>query len=310
MGHWNSGSEKIMSRQIKSCYIAAPAGTNLTYLRSSLAERGIQVIMPEDLATGSDWQTELQRTLERTDLVIGVLTRERRSQWVLFELGQAKALGRQIVLLAPPSSSPLPAPLHGFLVLRVNLRNRKAVSFALDQLLAAPPPLRQPLITETAEMRGLGPKADDLLNELREASRWPQGQALEEITIKALRDSGVDLVVKASEIDRGADLAIWSDVLESYIGNPLLVEIKSRIRKPEDARRAMQQLAFAVQRSGTRWGLLLYAEGPPGGDRAWKTSPPTILVHSLPALIEAMRERSFAEIIRDLRNRRVHGGKP
>jgi hypothetical protein len=299
-----------MSRDIRSCYISAPAGTQLKNPRASLAERGIEVLVPEDLASGFGWQTDLQQTIARAELVIGVLTKERRSQWVLFELGQAKALDRQIVLLAPPSIGSLPSTMHGLLVLRVNLGNRRAVDFALDQLLAAPPPLQQPPISGKAESGGLGPRVDQLLRELRELSHMPYGRGLEEITAKALRESGVDLVVKATEPDRGADLAIWSDVLESYIGNPLLVEIKNAIREPGDVRRFLQELASAVQRSGTRWGLLLYMDGPPSDDRAWKACPPTILVHSLPALLEAMRDRSFPEIIRDLRNRRVHGGRP
>jgi hypothetical protein len=137
-----SGSEQRANRRIRTFYIASPPGGDLTHLRASLVTRGIRVIVPDDVAPDANLNvpTAISHTLTEADLVIGVLTRERRSQWVLFELGQASAMGRQIVLLAPPMGDPVPSNVFGFLVLRINLQNRGAIDFALDQLLAAPSP--------------------------------------------------------------------------------------------------------------------------------------------------------------------------
>jgi hypothetical protein len=37
--------------------------------------------------------------------------------------------------------------------------------------------------------------------------------------------------------------------------------------------------------------------------------PPTILTSPIEELIQQLRTRSFAEVVRDLRNQRVHGGE-
>ena len=107
-------------------------------LRATLESRGLRVLVPQDLAAGSDWASEIQKQLSQADIVIGVLTAERQSPWVLFELGQASALGRRIVLITSPKSDPIPFALHQVLVLRIDLDNQDAIGFALDQVLSAP----------------------------------------------------------------------------------------------------------------------------------------------------------------------------
>jgi hypothetical protein len=52
--------------------------------------------------------------------------------------------------------------------------------------------------------------------------------------------------------------------------------------------------------------LLLYAESPPNA--VFRESlAPNILSMALPALLERMRTEPFADIIKEMRNRRVHG---
>jgi hypothetical protein len=295
-----------VNRRIRTCYIASPPGLDLRHLRASLIERGINVIFPDDFSLGVNLSAESSGSIAEADLVIGVLTRERRSQWILFELGQASAMGRQIVLIAPPKLNPIPSNLPGFLVLRINLQNRDAIDFALDQLLAAPSPsIVQPVRRRTSQ--GLGAKADDLLRDYRVAMSSNDAQGLERIVLQALRGPDVVVIAESPASDRRVDLAIWSDPLQQFVGNPLLVEIKSRITGLADARRVAEQLSSASFTAGTGWALLLYGEGPAEHELASKALPPTILTHSIPALLEEMRDRSFVDIVKDLRNRRVHG---
>jgi hypothetical protein len=295
-----------VNRRIRTCYIASPPGLDLRHLRASLVERGINVSLPDDFDPGISLSAEISRSIAEVDLVIGVLTRERRSQWVLFELGLASAMGRRLVLIAPPTLGPIPSNLPGFLVLRINLRNRDAIDFALDQLLAAPSAsFIQPVTRRTGE--GLGGKVDNLLRDYRSAMSSNDPQRLERIVFEALRGPDVEVIAEATVGDRRVDLAIWSDPLQQVVGNPLLVEIKSRINGLAGARRAAEQLSSASYSAGTGWALLLYGEGPPEDQLASKALPPTILIRSLPALLEEMRDRSFVDIVRDLRNRRVHG---
>jgi hypothetical protein len=74
---WNDG--EVLGR-IRSCYISSPAGTDLSFLRRALVRRGIQVLVPVDLDPGANWSEWISQKIEDVDLVIGVLTSERRSQ--------------------------------------------------------------------------------------------------------------------------------------------------------------------------------------------------------------------------------------
>ncbi len=293
---------------LKTCFISAPAGTPLGVLRTSLQARGLRVLVPHDLAAGTDWAAEIQKQLSQADLVIGVLTSVRQSPWVLFELGQASALGRRIVLITPENADPIPFALHQLLVLRIDLDNQEAIGFALDQLLAAPDrPKSAPTPLTKPQFGELGSRADDLLMSLDRSLAACDWQTIEQVAADALRSSGTDVVVTSPNHDNGASFAVWSDVLEPFVGNPLLIEVKAIIRGRTEATRAVRQLTSYLGASGSRWAILLYGDGPDPEDQAWSETPPNVLVLSLRSLLEALRSQAFPEVIRDLRNRRVHG---
>jgi hypothetical protein len=278
-------------------------------LRDILAVKGVQVVVPEELSPGSDWSSELASIISRVDLVIGVLTRDRRSSWVLFELGQAVALKRQVVVFAPPQIKGLPFDQR-FPVVRVSLRNREALSFALDQVLASPPPTARNRESRPAEKRHLGPNTDRLLRELRSATETHDWRRVESVTADALRLAGVDVFSEAAVANRRVDFAIWSDALQPVTGNPLLVEVKGELRSADALRKAAQQLSTATSAAGTAWGLLLYGDVLISDERLLFAAPPNVLILSLSTLFEEMRERPFVEIVTNLRNRRVHGVSP
>jgi hypothetical protein len=137
-----------------------------------------------------------------------------------------------------------------------------------------------------------------------------EAQEFEKVVSDAIRGSGTDVVVESPERDRGADLAIWSDVLEPFVGNPLLVEVKLRIQTRETAAKFFGQLSSYLGASDTRWALLIYGEGPLQDDRFWEACPPHILLMPARSLLETLRTQTFPEIVRDLRNRRVHSVGP
>jgi hypothetical protein len=62
-----------VNSRIRTCFISAVAGTHLGALRGILAEKGVQVVVPEELSPSSDWSSELASIISRVDLVIGVL---------------------------------------------------------------------------------------------------------------------------------------------------------------------------------------------------------------------------------------------
>lgn len=291
-----------MTSRIRSCFITAPAGSNLDVLTHALRDRDIRIVVPQGLPVGAELGTEISSLVAGVDLVIGVLTRERRSEWVLFELGLAWARGKRILLFAPPNNVHLPSTLRGLLTVRANLSNREAIEFALDQLLAAPELSPRPAsLRET--VRPLGPSARDYLQRSADGADAVPEADLERLVSDALGEAGVGAIVTSRERDQGADLAIWSDNLQTSVGNPLLIEIRARSpgSKTSDAAR---ELSAYVSASGSRWGLLLYGEGP----EEQRGLPANVLALSVSRLFHRLQDETFDDVIRDLRNRRVHGG--
>jgi hypothetical protein len=290
--------------------VSAPSGLKLESLRESLLAHGIRPLIPEDLTAGTDWASEIQRQLQEADLVIGVLPSNRHAPAVMFELGQAWALGKRILLIASPKAEWLPFQLKRVLVLRVDVKNRQALDFALDQFLSAPADREPERMRVPFPRKALGPKADALVERLEQWRHVGDARTLETIVGDALRDAGTDVVVESPDYDRGADLAVWSDVLQPFVGNPLLVEVKSRVHDKASAKQAAEQLTVYLAKSGARWALLLYGDGPASTAALWASTPPNVIVLSVSELLDALRVRSFPELIRDLRNERVHGVRP
>jgi hypothetical protein len=104
-------SKDSWSRVEKASHTAERHETSLPAIKVShpgssekLASSALLSIFPlsehgtTELAAGTSWTTEITRFLTEVDLVIGVLTRDRRSDWTLFELGTS--LGEQASNLA------------------------------------------------------------------------------------------------------------------------------------------------------------------------------------------------------------------
>jgi hypothetical protein len=297
-----TGRALAVTSLIRNCYITAPSGSNLDVLRDALRQRDIQVLVPDQLSLDLALETEITDTIRNVDLVIGVMTRERRSEWTLFELGQAWALGKRVLLFAPPNTAHLPSTLRRFLTVRANLSNREAIEFALDQLLAAPEPT-----TSRGHLRSekspLGASADRYLQGSLPMIANVNAYDLERLVADGLKEAGVDVLSTSQDRDGGADLAIWSDDLQDFVGNPLLVAIKSKVSSSRQGADAAWQLAKHVAAAGGLWGLLLYGSGPP----ELRSLPPNILALPIDVLFSRLKTEPFDYIVRDLRNRRVHG---
>lgn len=134
-------------------------------------------LVPQELFGGSDWASEIQRQVLEADLVVGMLPRGKQSPWVLFELGQAWALGRRILLIASPKADAVPYNLQRFLILRTEPDNREAIDFALDQLLSSPADSPNIGTRKSFQAVGLGAEADALITRLDRAliSQDPRG---------------------------------------------------------------------------------------------------------------------------------------
>lgn len=293
-------------RNLKTCYISAPADINLAPLRNTLHARDISVFNPDSVSIGESLTDVIGSHLRNVDLVIGILSRERRSDWTLFELGIAWANNRQILLVVPPDASLQPPwNMPGILMVRASPSGVDAIGFALDQLMSAP--ARQISSLPPLKSVSLGASANALLQAASSAILNSDAKGLEDVIGKALEDSYLDGIAReAFNKNARADFAVWVDALASTVGNPLLIEVKLRLADRSSMRKAAMKLSEAVAATGTRFGLLLYGDGP-DPDETIHALPFNVLALSANELLENLRTHSFATVISQLRNRRVHG---
>lgn len=295
------------------CYISAPIGANVEHIRSSLIERNVKVLTPSVLSKAKDLPQSARELIANADLIIGVLRRGRQSQAVLFELGMAAAMERKIVVFDSPRGGYVPSNLQSHLVLRVGLRNREAIDFALDQILLAPVSKRNTSrntsIDSIFTRKALPSQILGLSSEVEKALEVGDGRRFEEIISAGIRNSGVEVAVEPMLKNREMDLAVWADEFQHFVGNPLLIETRFRLRDEEQVRSALKQCAAATERSGGRWSLLIYGSGPRVFRTIWLSLAPNVLVISASDLFERMRDQSFIEVVISLRNLRVHGGE-
>jgi len=295
-------SPKRQTPNIKTCFIAASFMTDLTVVKAVLHERGITPVIPLETVIETDSLLSLLRNeIKKANLFLAILTPESQNSNVLFEIGCAYGLQKQLLIMAPKGVN-LPFDMQGLQYIRADAQNREALTFALDQALAPKRSSTQRKV-DIEKTKPLGKNIDPLLARLHTVP-LPREAELVQIVAKALEQSGALTVVEHGPQDRGFDLGVWADELEPWVGNPLLIEVKTRLPANDSI---VDHLMARVHSDPTRWALLLYTEGVPAPFQRNFGGFPHLLVLSIEELLTQLEHRSFGEIIRSLRNKLVHG---
>ncbi|WP_437324943.1 hypothetical protein [Sorangium sp. So ce381] len=287
-----------MTRQNdRHCLIIAPGGADLTVLIEVLHENGYEVLAPTAMGAGVTWLAALGEALGRADLVVGVLDVSDPSA-AFFDLGFAVGRGTPILIIAPPSVA-LPVGLSSVPVVRATITNREALEFALPNF-RPPGPKRR-------TSRLAGPDVASLIPSYRARARTARGRDLEELVATVFTDAGIEAKSNARIGPREIDLAIWSDALEPYLGAPVLVEVKDQIDERGLAR-ALAHLTVTVNAAQAQWGILVYREGPAGAVvNAHLSQAAHVLALTVDDLLDGLARSSLFDLLRSLRNRKIHG---
>jgi hypothetical protein len=298
----------------RTCYLAAPINTDLKEVEKLLLDRQIQPVVSADLSSAA--MTFLRGAVDAistVDLFIAVLSSEQSNDNVYVELGIAIAKERRILIVAPPDR-PLIINIAELPTVRADITNYDAISLMLDQVLMAPlKKLRPPLPPSTVQMgRPIGAFADELEEKLDALGVQAREDEIVWLVMSALEKSGYSIVANNSfpgpnEKASRPDLVVWSDEFGPWIGNPLIIEIKSYVRGKANWSDIVEQVLTYLQLSQTRSGLVLYVSPQTLPSNIVSKFPPNIFFLSVHQLLAAMRTKSFAAIMVDLRNRRAHG---
>lgn len=299
--------EKSGAAAAKTAFITAPPSTNTGVIRRILEDEGIVTFSADELALPGLPLAELIReAIGRADVVVAVLEDgSKGNSNVFLELGFALAMKKRTILIAG-ADTPLPVDASGIPYLRASPTNTDALRYGLTQFISAPHQAsRPPAPPVVAETHPLGDRVDDLLARVRA----PDGNLTEveliNIVVEAVRRSGVS-VVSEQRADLRADLAVWSDDLEPWVPNPLVIEVKARITTKGDAASLFHTLYTMLPAARATWALLIYLEARRELLSTLARGP--VLAMSVEAFLESLRDTSFGELVRGLRNARVHGG--
>jgi hypothetical protein len=296
-----------------TCFVSAPAGVNLARIKKLLLEKGLEFIHPSEiLSYGQSISEKINTLISQSDIFIAVFEDKFERGNTFFELGIAVARKKQIIILTSPSF-PLPSDLTGFLTLKISQDNFDALDFAIDQLLAAT--IKKKRKKEPRSFKGfrevgkpVGNKIFELKHRLDNLDPGITGDELENFVSDLLKESGISVIQQSKMPDVGADIAIWSDDLGAILGNPILIEIKRNIRNRSQALQVTNQLLSYLQKTNSRFAIVLYLEGLPSSSIQEFSKQFNVLFFQLGDFVEQLQNKSFADTIRIHRNIIAHGG--
>jgi hypothetical protein len=293
------------TRQLR-CFVSAPAGTDLSQLLEVLQENDIHVLDPAKFAPGAVKITDkIIDGINHADLVIAVLGTATSSANVLFELGCASALGKQILVIVPEDYE-IPSDIKDLLYIRTTPNNREAINFTLDQILNAPHQEKAHKGRLLDKTKPLGKLADDLLNRLNSLGETPLESDIQDIVREMLEASGVQTPIQQRYPDIRPDFAVWIDELEPYFGNPILIEVKRQLSTAMQAKYAVEQILHYMSLSNAIT-VIIFASQISSDAMKVVSSYPILYFFDLHEFLERLREESLGQIIRNERNARVHG---
>ncbi len=108
--------------------------------------------------------------------------------------------------------------------------------------------------------------------------------------------------------DFGFDFAVWSDDLEPWISNPLVIQVKTKVASGRQLLETVRQMAKSLEKSGARWGLLLYSEIKLSAvdPSLLRQIPPNILIMTTDDFLRGLKSKGFDDLALSIRNDRTH----
>jgi len=126
------------------------------------------------------------------------------------------------------------------------------------------------------------------------------------ILADAFRSAGIRAIREPREGSAEADFVVWDRDLEPFVGAPLLVEVVGGRWSDRRLSLKVRQLSeYLSQLPSRRWALLVLA-GASSETPSLAIEHEPVLVISLKELLSRLQGESFVDIVRMLRNERVH----
>ncbi len=106
-----------------------------------------------------------------------------------------------------------------------------------------------------------------------------------------------------------ADFAIWLDESHSILGNPILVEVKAKLRGQSDIFKLSSMLAKHISETPARTGLIIYQESAHAPAEAVPANGALIFFISAAELSDYLARGRLSRTLVERRNATVHRGE-
>jgi hypothetical protein len=244
--------------------------------------------------------SQIRESFRTVDFVVALLYSNKSTENVVFEIGVALGAGRPLLIFAE-SDVHLPSDLLGLSVVRLALSDLTKVIPYIQRYLepkVKPDVTSLSMLAPTAEHR-IKPRlrGAELRNEIQRvrniAAHTPNLTAFESELSSLLSRIGWTVAeARPSAKSYAPDLAVWIDEIQKEIGNPIAIEVKTRLR-PGDLDRAVAQLSRYLETTSAKAGLVLY-EGPQQNlQRNIAQISPIIFAFSFGELADLLEESKF-----------------
>jgi nucleoside 2-deoxyribosyltransferase len=290
---------------LSRCFISASADVNTQVLISLLKSKGVCSI---DAYTVSRHHISpsVEDEIESSDFLLAVFSPKTPNPNVLYEIGFAKGAKKPIFLIVQDEGA-IPQFLTETVYVRSSLGDRQLISFYLDQFLSKQEESvkKVTLWTKKPSLKLDKANLEKQLESIREQGAWMTFLQL----VKDLFESqGFIVDASNSMMDKGADMSIWVDSLESSFGNPILVELKMGNLSERVLKTAEEQMRSYLNKTNARSGLLIYFDRRGRRFCQSKLQLPLVIRLSISDLIEKSAERPIDRVLLRERNRVAHGG--
>lgn len=289
-------------------FISHSAQRPIESLRELLQSEGLKIKDSFDVSAPEESETAIEAGIRAADVVIAVIGPEARN--VFYELGFATALRKPtLLLLEPGTSAPAFASRGRYLVSDLTDSEvlRLGVKRFLEEAESGPSSHRARKYPRSVEQPNRA-AISEVLEQLDRIRRSADPHQVERLAAQLLHAAAVTALEEyKGEKDRGVDFAVWSDALQSSLGNPILIEIKAGTLSDQLLGTAYSRLAAQVSQSGARAGLLLYLDREGRRFRRPEAWTPVVLAFDLVDFAKELRAKPFAKVLVERRNKLVHG---
>lgn len=296
------------------CFLLYSYNTQVSAIVRLLSENAISYLSPiESFYKANTVTSAVIQQVKECDFVVAVID---KTPTIYFTLGLAVALKKHVFIIVPEQEERQISDFFSDVTYTIaNPDDYEKIKYSFNIFIERLPKKekRKPKVQLASRAGGrklTNREYEGLSRQLTDLSKQASGLQFENFVLSLFKKLNIDILASNSNkaTDFQADFSVWIDELDTFIGNPILVETKSN---SYSSREGIQQLLYQLSKYNARTGVLIYND--PNHSFNSSTSfhfAPLVLAFSIQELLRELTVKTFSEIILERRNYVVHAISP